>query len=299
MENFLITVAFLIIGVGLKRIKLFPSETGTVLNLFVIYVSLPAIVLLKIPELKLSAELLIPAVLPWAILGINVVIIIILARIFNWSRPITGCLLLVVPLGNTSFIGIPLVRAFLGEQYIPYAVIYDQLGSFLALATYGSVILSVYGTAGKKINKKDIVLKTITFPPFLALITALLLKPFSYPAIAVNILNMLGATLVPVVMIAVGYQLTLKISKKEISPLAWGLGLKLILSPIAALLICYIFGFSGSAVKVSIFEAGMAPMVSAGALAILTDLAPSLTAAIVGLGIILSFLTLPLLFLIL
>jgi hypothetical protein len=37
-------------------------------------------------------------------------------------------------------------------------------------------------------------------------------------------------------------------------------------------------------------------MVSAGALAILAGLSPALTAALVGLGIILSFVTLPILF---
>ncbi len=48
--------------------------------------------------------------------------------------------------------------------------------------------------------------------------------------------------------------------------------------------------------QVSIFEAGMPPMVSAGVLAILANLSPALTAALVGIGIVLSFATLPILY---
>jgi len=40
----------------------------------------------------------------------------------------------------------------------------------------------------------------------------------------------------------------------------------------------------------------MPPMVTAGALALLAGLAPELTAALVGLGLMVSFLTLPILF---
>lgn len=68
------------------------------------------------------------------------------------------------------------------------------------------------------------------------------------------------------------------------------------LAPLLALGLCRVLGLQGEAVNVSVFEAGMPPMVSAGALAILAGLSPSLCAALVGTGIILSFATLPLLY---
>lgn len=299
MENFIITIVFLLLGVLLKRIAQFPKDTGTVLNLFVIYISLPAIVLLKIHDLILSFEVLVPAVIPWLMVLISYPIVIALSKKFKMSRPITGSLLLLVPLGNTSFLGIPMVKAFFGENAIPYAVIYDQFGSFLALATYGSFIIALYGNKISSIYAKDIIIRTIAFPPFIALIAALLLKPVTYPPVAINILTMLGGTLVPVVMIAVGFQLTLKLSKEESLPLCLGLVLKLVLLPLIALSISRALGLTGTASRVAVFESGMAPMVSAGVLAILADLAPSLTTALIGLGILISFLTLPLLFLIL
>ena len=67
MDNFIITVAFLLIGITIKRLPAFSKETGAVLNLFVIYISLPALVLLKVPELIFSRNLLAPTLMPWEI----------------------------------------------------------------------------------------------------------------------------------------------------------------------------------------------------------------------------------------
>ena len=296
MENFVIIITFLLIGMALKRIPVFPDETGNVLNLFVIYISLPALVLLKLPELVFSKNLLVPALMPWGMLLFSSALILILSRLFKWERATTGCLLLLIPLGNTSFLGIPMVKAFFGDNAIPYALLYDQLGSFLALATYGSLILALYGTGKSKPTLESVVKKIISFPPFIALVLAFIIKAFPYPPIAVSLLKILASTLVPLVMIAVGFQLTLRLSRKVTSQLFIGLSIKLIAAPMAALFLCTIAGLEGEAVQVSIFEAGMPPMVSAGALAILANLSPALAAALVGIGIILSFATLPMLY---
>ena len=75
-----------------------------------------------------------------------------------------------------------------------------------------------------------------------------------------------------------------------------GLCIKLGAAPLCALAIASIVGLEGLEVEVAIMESGMPPMVSAGALAILANLSPTLTAALVGAGIVLSFLTLPVIF---
>lgn len=295
MENFLLIFILLLFGIILRPLKLFPENAAHVLNLFVIYVSLPALVLLNIPKLTFSHELIIPVVLPWGMILLSAILIIIFSKIFSWRRSITGGLLLVVPLGNTSFLGIPMIKAFFGESHIPYAILYDQFGSFLALATYGSVILALYGSS-KRPGIMDIVKRVIYFPPFIALILALMLRYWTYPPVAISVLQMASQTLVPVVMFAVGLQISFKLPRSVVSPMILGLLIKLVLAPMAALAICSALGIFTAPAKVSIFEAGMGPMITAGALAIIADLEPELMASMVGLGIGLSFLTLPILF---
>lgn len=294
MENFILTIAFLFIGMGIRRLPRFPQETSQVLNLFVIHVSLPALILLKVPQLTFSRDILTPVMMPWVMLATTAAIILLVGRHCRWPRDIIGALLLLAPLGNTSFLGIPMVQGLLGEAGIPYAVLYDQFGSFLALATYGTVILALYGS-GERPRLASIIKKVVTFPPFLALILALICRNMDVPAPLIALFTSLSATLVPVVMIAVGCQLTLRLRPEVLSPFVIGLSIKLIMAPLLALLLCRILGLNGLASQVAILESGMPPMVSAGALAIMAGLAPELTAAMVGLGILFSFLTLPLL----
>jgi len=294
MENFILTISFLLMGMGLRRLPHFPKDTAQVLNLFAMTLSLPALVLLKVPHLHFSADILVPVIMPWAMLAISALMILLLGKLLHWEKEIIGVLLLLIPLGNTSFFGIPMVQAFFGESGIPYAVLYDQLGSFLALATYGAVVLALYGSGGKP-TAASVFTRVVTFPPFIALILALACRSLIFPAPLLALLNGLAATLVPVVMVAVGFQLTLRLSPEVIQPLGAGLIIKLAVAPLLALLFCRLLGLNSLAAQVAVFEAGMPPMVSAGALAIMAGLSPRLTAALIGLGIILSFLTLPLL----
>lgn len=294
MENFILTVSFLLMGMGLRRLPSFPKETAQVLNLFAITLSLPALILLKVPQLAFSGDILVPVIMPWGMLAASALMIIALGKFLRWEKEIVGVLLLLIPLGNTSFFGIPMVRAFFGDEGIPYALLYDQLGSFLALATYGAVVLALYGSGGKP-TLASVLTRVASFPPFIALIVALASRSLTFPPPLLALLNALSGTLVPVVMVAVGFQLTLRLSPETLKPLGAGLSIKLVVAPLIALLFCRILGLDTLAARVAVFEAGMPPMVSAGALAIMAGLSPKLTAALIGLGIILSFITLPLL----
>jgi predicted permease len=72
--------------------------------------------------------------------------------------------------------------------------------------------------------------------------------------------------------------------------------IKLIAAPLIVLLFCRIIGISGQAVQVSIMEAGMPPMVTASAMAVIAGMENELAVALVGVGMILSFATIPLLY---
>jgi malate permease and related proteins len=294
MDNFLLILAYLAIGVLLRRLPTMPENSGIALNMYVLYVALPALILKSVPKLQFSAELLIPAVTPWLLLLVVVVTVLLLSKWFSWSREVTGALLIVLPLGNTSFLGFPMTQALFGANAMPYAVVYDQVGSFIALATYVTIIAALYSPDAAKPTVKNIAIKIVTFPSFIALVLGLMLRGTDYPAFANTLIDSLAATLVPVVMVAVGFALTVKLSKAEISPLLSALGIKLIMMPALTAALWFGLGFSGMAVYISVFQAAMPPMISAGAIAIMAGLAPRLVSGIIGLGILAGLLTLPL-----
>jgi len=295
MDNLAAIVGFLLLGLALRRIPFVPAGTGTLLNQAVIVVCLPALVLLNIPRLPLSGDVLVPALMPWAMLALSAAAVALLSKALRWDRATTGCLLLMVPLGNTSFLGLPMVKAFFGDSGIPYALLYDQLGSFPALAVYGTLVAAAYGSGEIRPTFALVAKKALTFPPFIAFLLALALRGTVYPAAAVEILALIASALVPFVMIAVGFQLELRTGSQQAGLVGVGLSIKMVAAPLAAMAICSVLGLEGEAARVSVFEAGMPPMVSAGVLAMAANLAPSLAAALVGAGIAAGFLTLPLL----
>ncbi|GGW73063.1 AEC family transporter [Alishewanella tabrizica] len=296
MENFYLVLAYLMIGMLLKRLPAMPENSGLVLNIYVLYVALPALILKNIKLLTFSYALLIPAVTPWLLLLVVVASVLLLSKVFAWPREVTGALLIVLPLGNTSFLGFPMTEALFGQSAMPYAVVYDQIGSFIALATYVTIIAAIFSPTMQKPTVKSIFVKIITFPSFIALIVGLLVRDLSLPPLTYNLIDNLAATLVPVVMIAVGFQLSFRFSKSEISPLISALTIKLMLMPIAAWLIWMALGQEGLAVQISIFQAAMPPMISAGAIAIMAGLAPRLVSGIIGLGILSGLISLPIVF---
>jgi predicted permease len=292
MEQVLPFLILLAAGQVMRRIPGFPVDTDRSLNLYVIYVALPALVLLQVPKLVLSSELLAPLLMPWLVVLVSGSLVLMVCRVFGWSREITGALLLMVPLGNTSFLGIPMVEMFFGISEVKYAILYDQFGSFLALSTYGTFVLALYG-GGEKPSLSKILRKIVFFPPFIALVVALMLRPVSFPVWLVSMLEMTARSLVPVVLVAIGFQMRLRMPTSELLPFAAGLTLRLLITPLIFILACRVFGLTGPAIQVSLFETAMPSMVTAGALASIAGLEPRLTSALVGYGILVSFVTLP------
>uniref|UniRef100_UPI004047BF61 AEC family transporter n=1 Tax=Aliarcobacter sp. TaxID=2321116 RepID=UPI004047BF61 len=295
MDNFVLIAIAIIVGYALQKFKIFAKETPLILNQFIIYVSLPAIILMQVPKLTFSFDIIIPTIVAWLVMGISALIVVLISKILKWTNEVTGSLMLVAILTNSSIMGIPIINAYLGEEALPYVLIYDQLGTFIALATYGTFVTAYYST-NSSISSRVILQKVLTFPPFLSLIIALCFLGVEFNPLVTNVLSNFAATLVPVALVAVGLQLQFKVPKDEIQPLTIALIIKLVLAPIIAYLVCYSFDWLNLAGKVSIFEAGMAPMITAGAIASIAGLAPRLSTAIVGYGIIISFLTTAILF---
>lgn len=295
MENFILIVLAIAIGYGLNRLSIFSEDAAGVLNKFVIFISLPAMILLQIPKLAFSMDVMIPVIIAWIVIILTAILTLIIAKMLHFSKEVTGALMLVAVLTNSSFLGIPIINAYLGDEALPFILVYDQLGTFLALATYG-IFVAAYYSNKSEINIRIMVVKILTFPPFISLIIALFLIGMPFSQEITNVLAILANTIVPIALVAVGLQLQLKLPRHEIKPFSMALLIKLVIAPMIALAIVKIVGWSNLAASVSVMEAGMAPMITAGAMASLSGLAPRLSSAIVGYGILVSFFTTAILF---
>ncbi|MEW5831887.1 MAG: AEC family transporter [Campylobacterota bacterium] len=285
MEPFAFIVALLLIGMALQKADA-PADFSKSLNFFVIYVSLPATVLLQVPKIHFDLSALGIVLVPWLLLPITAMIVIAMTR--NRPLHVRAALLLVIPLGNTSFVGIPIVQTLLGESAIPYVLMYDQFGTFLMLSLYGSAVIARYESG--VFHKRLILKKLLLFPPFLVLLFAL--GWGEMPVHAQPYLQTLSSTLVPLALVSVGYSLKLR-GEIDYPLFAKALALKLLLMPLIAFGLLWGMGTASPALETGVLESGMPSMITAGALAIAAGFAPALSAALVGYGIIVSLVTLP------
>lgn len=288
MDNFFLITFALSFGYILQRFKVFPEETPLILNRFVIYISLPALILISIPRLELNLEMFIPPFIAWVVMAFSAISVLIISRLLKFSKKIEGSLMLVSVLTNSSFVGIPMITAYLGVESLPYLMMYDQLGTAMALAIYGTIVVAYYSGDGA-VNKRQIAKKILTFPPFIAFVIALFFVGQSYFHEVEFTLHALASTVIPLALIAAGLQIKLLLPKEEIAPFGVSLIIKLIFAPFIAFVVVYLFGWDSMASDVSILESGMAPMITAGAIASMAGLAPRLSSAIVGYGILFSF----------
>ena len=279
----------LLAGYVARRLARFPDSAADVLNRFVIDVCVPAAILRLVPSLTFRAELSLLAIVPWLMAGVAYVLSLMLARPLRLDRAARTTLFLCVGLGNTSFLGFPLCAALLGDASVPLAAVYDQLGSFMLLSTVG-VIAIARATGEKPPSWLTTARRIATFPPFVALILALL--RVTHPAWLDEALGKVGAALVPVAMFAVGLRTRIT-PPANARALVVGLGLKLVVMPCLALACASVVGASQDIRAVAVLETAMPPMITAGALAMAAGLAPDLAAAFVGWGIVIGLFSVP------
>ena len=293
MENILLIFICLLLGFLLQKVKDFPPYSYKALNQFVIYVSLPAMALYYIPKIQIGIPLLYPLGIAWVGFLVSFSFFYTLGKWFGWSNKLTGCLILTAGLGNTSFVGFPIVQALYGEKGLETAIIVDQPGSFVVMATLGVITATVFakGTPEPKV----ILNKILLFPPFLAFALGCLLNLLQtdFSNEFQMVFQKMGSTVTPVALIAVGLQLTIEKRSKHWKFLILGLFFKLLITP-AIFFILYrvIIGAEGVPIDVSIIEAAMPPMITSAILASSYGLKPKLSSMMIGIGIPLSFLTL-------
>lgn len=265
-----------------RRHGLVAVKTADALNRGVLWICLPALVLARVPGLVLRTELLALALLPWLVTGLAALAVFSCGRVLGWSRTVIGAVLLAM-LGNTSFLGFPLIGALLGPEQVQLAAVYDQFGTFLLLSSYGLLVLAVY--SGQARPSLSIVGKrVVTFPPFLALVLALSL-PGPLPATPRGVCEALALPLLPMVGFALGLHLRLRLPAGRSQPLCVGLALKLLLMPALAATLLAIWPPSPAVFRVAVLEAAMPPMFTSAAMAVAARLEPELSSALVGYGL--------------
>jgi predicted permease len=293
MPNFILLIICFCAGMALCRSGKFPEDAHVTLNSVIIYLSLPALILLHLHGLHFSRELLYAAAMPWCLFLIGACLFFVVGRKTQLRLESMAALTLVGGLGNTSFVGIPMVEALHGDDGVPLAVIIDQAGTYLTLSTLGMLAVALYTSTGN--SPWAAVRKIVTFPPFIAVCAAFLLFYTDYPGWLNVLLSRLSNTVAPLAVLSVGSQMRLAGVGNHLKPLGLGLLYKLFLCPLLVLAAYLILASPQEASEshVILLESAMGPQIGAGIVAIQHNLDPEFVTLMIGVGTILALFTVP------
>jgi predicted permease len=250
---FLITLPILLMaGLGwvARHFFRFPENAELVLTRYVVYLSAPASLIAAIAESKLedllNLRLVLATVLAYvvAFLGVQLPHRLVLGRSLGESA-FAG---FSVAKFNLIIIGLPLVVSVVGAKGFPSLVI----NGFISYLLLTPLVLFLHGISDDKGNADagpvGAVLKslkvTITNPLIIGSLFGLLLLllDVKIPTVLEGPLKMVGQSVVPVGLIAVG------LSIREIKPAEWGLEIwlmslaKVLVVPAIAAAIALLFG---------------------------------------------------------
>ena len=289
MINFILIALCIIAGFTLRRLRILPDDAHRGINVWIIYLAVPAVSLKYIPTITWSPDLILPALMPVIVWFGSWLVFKLYSLRWHLDPATRTALTLTAGLGNTSFLGFPLIQGYYGEHALPIAVISDQV-TFVIMSTLGAMMAMDTADTGQ-ISIGTVIKKLLRFPPFIAFFAALILPYFIDLSIATPLFDKLALTLVPLALFSVGMQLSLDGWREELPYLSVGLAYKLILAPALILLVMVALHLRGIIPQISLFEASMAPMVTAGVIATQYGLNPRVANLMVGVGILLSFIT--------
>jgi len=281
---------FVALGYGFKVFKRDISES---LIDFVIYFSLPALALVKIRELEFDEVIFNVILIAYASMFVAAVVSYGVGKLLKLERKMLATFMVVSIFGNTSFVGFSYIESLFSSKELIYPLVYDQIGSFVALLTIGTVLIAWGANRKEKTTIKQ-KFKMIMTPPLMAIIAAVLLHGVAFPDFVEGVLIKLEYTLIPLVTMIVGMKLELKALGKFFKESMAVIGIKMILVPLIMLVILYpFFDFSSTWMRVTFLEIAMPPMTMATVLAIRGGLDKDLAINSLGLGILASFIIIP------
>lgn len=289
MANFILIGLCILAGILFRKSKTLPKDAHKGINAWIIYIALPAVSFKYLPHITWTKDLLFPALAPIGIWILGWLFITFYTKFTKVSKASSGGLKLVSSLSNTSFIGFPLVIAYFSEQELAIAIICDQV-TFILLSTIG-IIVAIRSSRQQKLSAKLVLKKLLTFPPLIGCTLALII-PHYLDLTSLDVLfDKLAGTVGPLALFSIGLQLRFGGWFSELKHICFALLYKLILAPAAVLIIALLLGMSGMITKITIFEMSMPTLLTAGVVADQYNLNPKLSSLVVGIGILLSFIT--------
>ena len=192
-------------------------------------------------------------------LGISLVVFSLLLRLKLITRPQAGALILAASFGNGMGIAVPTIEALFSGGMTSIPLVYDLLATIPFFWIIGVLVAAHFGTriAGGHLGRE-----LLLMPPVWAIVIALLLRYFQWQphASLIEALRMIGLSAIPLLLLMVGVNFKIRSVKYLLLTLPAML-IKLIISPIVAILSATSIGLTADVLLATGITAAAPPVI--------------------------------------
>lgn len=287
--------AFIGLGYLAKSLRMVGNKQSGILLGFLLNFALPAQIFTGIYHVDLDLKLILIMLTALACCLLSGASMYVFAmKILKQDKGTVVTMSFLVTLGNTLFLGVPLVQGALGQEYANKAILYDQICTCIPLAILTPMIMSMGGKG--VFNFRAVTIRLSQNPLFLALIIGLIFKfmPFSIVEWVFIPIKQLGACATPVALFAIGVQINMSDVKSEWKNsffiLFWGM----VVTPILVFASIYLSQVDFSDTwRMALLESAMPPLISSAAVVMRAGLNNKIAVSSVAFGIFVSAFTIP------
>lgn len=278
-------------GIGAKQLKLLSKEDAPILLRFVLSISLPALTILAIMRVSLTADM---ALIPLSAMLVVFSVYFIssfLGKRLNMAGPTFGSFLVGTLIMNTAY-SLPFFAAAFGDEGLARASLFDIGNTFLIFTfTYYNAIKYGDNAHTDKINWG----KFLKLPPLWGMAIAITLKLLraEIPPVGMNFLSLVGQPTVPLVMIALGLYFEPKL--KNLGKALIAIAIRMVGGLLLGLLLASIFGLEGITRTVVIVNSATPVGFNTLIFANLENMDREFAATMVSISILIALFYLPLL----
>jgi len=214
-----------------------------------------------------------------------------LARLLNRSREMTAAFVIIATFGNVGNLGLSLVDFRLGQAAQTSATIYFVTTILLSFVICVGISSWTRGTG------LSAVLSVFKTPALIAMVPALFfyVTDVEVPLFLSRITGLLGRAMIPVMLVTLGVQLSGLVKFHFSFDMAIASVLRLIVSPLIAVGLSFVFSLSGMEIRSGILQAGMPVAVLGSIIAIEYNIIPKFVTTAVLFSTVLSLATLTIL----
>ncbi|RUT09113.1 hypothetical protein DSM106972_011660 [Dulcicalothrix desertica PCC 7102] len=271
-----------------------PATVPVRLGKLLFWVGVPTSIIAFLRKTDLSGQIWIAPAIAFTAIFFGALLCWLAIRIKKSSlqKPTQGSLLLASMVGNTGYLGYPVILSLVGTQYFAWALFYDLLGTTIGAYGLGVALAAQYG--GNVNNYWNVIKAIIINPALWSFAAGLLIRQITLPTLVVSCLDVIAWSSIAASLILIGMRLSKLTSWGSLKLASISLTIKMIIVPLILGISLSSFGLTGKTAQVLVLQMAMPPAFATLVLAETFNLDRELAVTTLAVGSMILLITLPL-----